>query len=261
MSEACADSLRVCVDEERERALSEVDAGVDASTRFADLVLLNKRCDLLMPLRGPVVAALEELLGESSRLAFLFEQVAGKKCRLQEMACLISEPGSEAQPMHPDIPYTPVPPLFAAFVALQDVSIDMGPTVYLPGTHSKEGHDAFYAGAESGERGSTAGNKEYLRAQPVVRGVLRKGDCAVYNQQVIHCGSANTSENIRRQFYVAVRNADTKVKGYPSIRPAFLNQLSLQEVREELKAITKGQGGRFKEANLKDQAASGFSYD
>lgn len=260
LSEACADALRDCVDEERERALNEVEANVEASTRFADLVLLSNRCDLLMPLRGPVVSALQELLGESSRLAPLLEQVAGNDARLQEVACLISEPGSCAQPMHPDIPYTPVAPLFAAFVALQDVTIEMGPTVYLPGTHTKEAHDAFYAGSLSEERGSTAGNEEYLRAQPVVRGLLKKGDCAVYNQQVIHCGSANTSESIRRQFYVAVRNAKTNVKGYPSIRPSFLNQMSLSDVREELNGLARGKGGRFEEMNLKDQAASGFSY-
>lgn len=263
LSDTCADALRECVDEERVRATAEVEAGVDATTRFADLVLLNKRCDLLMPLRGPVIDALQELLGENSRLAPVFEQVAGKTARWQELACLISEPGSAPQPMHPDIPYTPVPPLFAAFVALQDVTIEMGPTIYLPGTHTKEGHDAFYAGeeADSDERGSTAGNEDYMRAQPVVRGMLKKGDCAVYNQQVIHCGSANTSDQIRRQFYVAVRNADTKVKGYPSIRPSFLNQMSLQEVRAELKELKKGNGGRFEEMNLKDQATSGFSYN
>ena len=61
----------------------------------------------------------------------------------QELACLISEPGSQQQPLHPDTPYTPRPPLYAAFVALQDVDVEMGPTIYLPGTHTKEEHTAF----------------------------------------------------------------------------------------------------------------------
>jgi len=261
LSEACADALALCVDEERERANAEVAAGVDATSRFADLVLLGNRCDLLMPLRGAVIPALQELLGPPSRLAMTLELAAGKKCRLQEIACLISEPGSAPQPMHPDIPFTPVPPLFACFVALQDVSIEMGPTIYLPGTHNKEAHDSFYGGTESQEAGSKPGNEDFLRGQPVVRGMLRKGDCAVYNQQVLHCGSANTSDKIRRQFYVAVRNADTTVKGFPSIRPPFLNQMSLKEMQAELKALAKGKGGRLEEMNLADQAASGFSYE
>ena len=57
---------------------------------------------------------------------------------LQEIACLISEPGSRTQPLHPDTPYTSSPPLYAAFVALQDIDIEMGPTVYLPGTQTRE---------------------------------------------------------------------------------------------------------------------------
>ena len=47
-------------------------------------------------------------------------------------------PGSKQQPLHPDTPWTETPPLYAAFIALQDVALEMGPTLYLPGTHTKE---------------------------------------------------------------------------------------------------------------------------
>ena len=86
-------------------------------SRFANLVLLSNRCDLLLPLRGPVVAALEELLGAGSVLGELLEEIVGPDAVFNELACLISEPGSKQQPIHPDTPYTPRPPLFAAFVA------------------------------------------------------------------------------------------------------------------------------------------------
>jgi len=36
--------------------------------RFADLVLVQNRCDLLMPLRGATISAMHELLGDGTQL-------------------------------------------------------------------------------------------------------------------------------------------------------------------------------------------------
>ncbi len=65
----------------------------------------------------------------------------------------------------------------------------MGPTLYLPGTHTEEGHTAFYGGDL--ERGRDMSgfrtppvNTEYLKTRPVVLGTLKAGDLALYNQQV-----------------------------------------------------------------------------
>jgi hypothetical protein len=180
LSEATADALREFVDAEREAASAEVAAGGrKLESRFADLVLLENRCDLLLPLHGPPVAALDELLGEGSVLGELLEEVVGREGRFNEHACLISEPGSKRQPIHPDTPYTPVPPLYACFVALQDVLPDMGPTVYLPGTHTAEEHTAFYGGDLERGRDLTGQRtnpvpEEYLRSKPVKLGLLKK---------------------------------------------------------------------------------------
>ena len=54
---------------------------------------------------------------------------------LQEIACLISEPGSKFQPLHPDTPFSTIPSLYACFVALQDVTLEMGPTVCESAAH------------------------------------------------------------------------------------------------------------------------------
>ena len=74
----------------------------------------------------------------------LLTELVGDAGVLQEIACLISEPGSRQQPLHPDTPYTSSPPLYAAFVALQDIDVEMGPTVYLPGTHTREVGNALF---------------------------------------------------------------------------------------------------------------------
>ena len=256
LSKETAEQMRQFVDAERIRCDEDVAAGkYDQASRFADLVLLANRCDLLLPLHGPCITALNELLGEGSTLGPLLKEVVSDDGMLQEIACLISEPGSKTQPLHPDTPYTPIPPLYACFVALQDVTVEMGPTVYLPGTHTEEAHTAFYGGDISIGR-DTSGMRtppiceDFLRAQPVKLGLLKAGDCALYNQQTLHCGSANESEDrVRRQFYISMRNAAVKVKARASIRPAFRNKLSLGEIRQELKLLkgetTREGGGAF----------------
>jgi hypothetical protein len=113
--------LRAAVDCERARAEAEVGDGgsFDPADRFADLVLLENRCDLLLPVRGAVFSALHELLGDGAVLGDLLEELVGEQGVFNELACLISEPGARQQPLHPDTPWTSRPPLYAAFVALQ----------------------------------------------------------------------------------------------------------------------------------------------
>ena len=267
LSEETADALRQFVDEELSRAEQEVEAGThDADSRFADLVLVSKRCDLLLPLRGAAITALQELLGEGSTLGPLVEEIMGEHGVLQEIACLISYPGSEQQPLHPDTPYSSPPSLYASFIALQDVDEDMGPTVYLPGTHTKAAHSEFYGGdlvaaAETSGIRTAPVAEDFLRTRPVALGLLKKGDLACYNQQVLHCGSANRSDRIRRQFYISFRNPAVKVKARASMRPAFRNQLTIGKIRKELAAMygPGGDGvgtGLFSGLDVKDQAHS-----
>jgi hypothetical protein len=113
--------LKEAVDSERARAEAEVGEGgdFDRVDRFADLVLLENRCDLLMPLRGAAVTALHELLGDGAVVGDLIEELVGEQGVFNELACLFSEPGARQQPLHPDTPWTSRPPLYAAFVALQ----------------------------------------------------------------------------------------------------------------------------------------------
>ena len=239
-------AMRDFVDAERVTALADVAAGrCRSSDRFANLVLLDKRCDLLLPLRGPCISALDELIGERSVLGPLLTEVIGSEGMLQEIACLISEPGSQQQPIHPDTPFTSEPTLYAAFVALQDVSLDMGPTVYLPGTHTEVCHTSFYGGDLGRGKERTVSPpiaEAFLRSRPVVLGTLRAGDVALYNQQVLHCGSANESpDQTRRQFYISFRNTAVKFEGHAalpfSMRPSFKNKLTLSAMRKELQLL------------------------
>ncbi|EOD05302.1 hypothetical protein EMIHUDRAFT_198946 [Emiliania huxleyi CCMP1516] len=183
LSPALVEELREFVDAERVQATADVKAGrCDQKARFADLVLLDKRCDLLLPLHGPPIAALQELLGEGSVLGPLLQEVVGEAGVLQELACLTSEPGSAQQPLHPDTPWTPIPSAYTAFIALQDV----------------DAHTSFFGGDLSlGNAGVRRPPipEEFLRSREVKLGLLKAGDLALYNQQTLHCGSANESRD------------------------------------------------------------------
>jgi len=253
--------LRDFVDSERAEATRAVAAGeVAHDARFAGLVLLENRCDLLLPLRGPSLAAVSSLLKRGSVLGDLLTEVVGDAAVLQEVACLISEPGSQQQPLHPDTPWSSRPSLYAAFVALQDVDLEMGPTVYLPGTQTQEAHQHFYGGAMEAHDAmahQSAGLRsppiatDFLASRQVKLGTLRAGDLALYNQQVLHCGSANLSEDrVRRQFYLSVRDPTVPVQARASMRPAFVNKLTLGQIRDEIASST----GLFERLDALDAA-------
>lgn len=245
LSPALVEELREFVDAERVQATADVKAGrCDQKARFADLVLLDKRCDLLLPLHGPPIAALQELLGEGSVLGPLLQEVVGEAGVLQELACLTSEPGSAQQPLHPDTPWTPIPSAYTAFIALQDVDVEMGPTLYLPGTQTKEAHTSFFGGDLSLGNAGVSGVRrppipeEFLRSREVKLGLLKAGDLALYNQQTLHCGSANESrDKVRRQFYISMKNPLAQSKLCASLRPAFRNKLTLGAMKDELAAL------------------------
>ena len=54
--------------------------------RFANLVLLSNGSDLLLPLAGPLLDALQELLGEGCALGSLLEEVVGRDAAFNEIA-------------------------------------------------------------------------------------------------------------------------------------------------------------------------------
>ena len=82
---------------------------------------------------------------------------------LYELSCLISDYGSHRQVVHPDNPFrvsstpnsnsnstndptasTTIPTLLTCFIALQDiVNEEMGPTIFLPNTHTQYAHEQF----------------------------------------------------------------------------------------------------------------------
>ena len=122
------------------------------------------------------------------------------------------------------------PSMYNVFVALQDISCEMGPTVLLPRTQSGAAlaADAALYNAEArarcaAERARTAPHDERAvdAAEAAVRSymatncapLLRTGDALVYDTRLRHCGSANASSTPRRilTFAFAAEGAAVRV--------------------------------------------------
>jgi len=262
--------------------------------RFADVLLKTNRCDMPVPLllleeenddsddtddtmqkkkkkngKNIVAQALHEVL-LSSPVGPLVDQVFATTTSsststssaspiLYELSCLMSDPGSQRQVVHPDNPYLEgrdEPTLLTCFIALQDITLEMGPTTWLPQTHTAEMHQAFQNDApppqtdndNDSPRRPLSEKDRLLATQPAVLGLLPRGSCGIYDSRLLHCGGANRhADRSRALFYVSFQNPRV---GYPGNPPSILRELrdrrlTLRELQEDLQAYEKGQRTRY----------------
>mmetsp|Transcript_1045 Transcript_1045/g.2911 ORF Transcript_1045/g.2911 Transcript_1045/m.2911 type:complete len:382 (-) Transcript_1045:1446-2591(-) len=242
-----ADKMREYVLSSRQTSVEEVESGkVPSLQRFADVLLRKDRCDLTMPLgQDDVIAdSLNEVLRESA-VGQTIKVILGKGSVLYELSCLISDPGSQRQNMHPDTPYLEGKDavLYTCFIALQDIRLDMGPTTWLPGTHTADAHEVFQDSNAS--IGGESRKDKLLRTTPSVLGLLPKGCCAIFDSRCLHCGTANKSENDSRAlFYFSFKDKKVGYPGNPaSIRPEVgAAQITMEDLEEDLSSYSKGKG-------------------
>jgi len=103
------------VDEEKLLCEREIaDGHVSEISRFSRVLLKKNRHDLLLQLEGSdiVMQALYEILGDNSKklnkdfpVMNVIDSTLGPDAELYELACLISDPGSDRQVIHPDIAF------------------------------------------------------------------------------------------------------------------------------------------------------------
>ena len=248
LSSDTADAVREHLYNLRYQSEKEVNEGkIQPIQRFADVLLKHNRCDLTIPLGDEIITkALEESLHKSpvgSTIASTF----GDGAILHEFSCLMSDPGSQRQVIHPDTPYIEGkgPVLYTCFIALQDVTLDMGPTTWLPNTHTKEAHEAFKDNIE-GSGGSDSPKDKLIKSQPAVLGTLSKGSCGIFDSRVLHCGTANRSKDdiSRALFYFSFKSPQVGYPGNPaSIRRELADaNVSLGALMEDLQSFGKGKG-------------------
>lgn len=182
------------------------------------------RWDMRLPMDASIYRALEEMLGKSAGdegLGATLEELAGPDAELWELGVIVTEPGAAPQPVHFDAAERC---LYTAFVALQDVTYDMGPTHFWPGTNTTVAHRRF--------EGDPQGFLDTL--QPAAP-LLKAGDSVLYDSRLLHCGGANVSSSSRALLYVTFRDEqlDPGRLGIQqhSIRPALAKRFRLRHFR------------------------------
>jgi ectoine hydroxylase-related dioxygenase (phytanoyl-CoA dioxygenase family) len=243
-----ADEIRQSVYEMRKESEELVSSGeVPSIARFADVLLKKNRCDMTIPLGTDdedtqewVPKALTSVLVDSS-VGSTIQTLLGNKATLREWSCLMSDPSSNRQVMHPDTPHKKDPVLYTCFIALQDISLDMGPTTWMPKTHdSAELHAQFQDETKSVDDEYSPKDK-LLASNPTVLGTLSKGSCAIFDSRLLHAGGANTSNTSRALLYFTFQNPKITNPGNPgSIRSNLINKWTLQKLLQELTKFQKG---------------------
>jgi len=181
---------------------------------------------------NPLLNVLYQLLGPKGKLRELYEILVTKEGKLYEMAAMITELGSDRQSIHADMPFHSEPPLYSIFAALQDITFDMGPTVFLPGTISTK---------DQQEWSSLNGRDDFLKKRTPYFALLSAGDLIVYDPRVLHCGAANQSSSKRAMFNLGFRNPkfknDMSYEG--SLRPLYADRITFGEFTKVLDAFDK----------------------
>jgi len=247
LSGETADAMRSLVYDMRHESEALVREGkIKPIDRFADVLLKKNRCDMPLPLGMDLMVA--EALNEAllkSPVGRMLSSLLGDEAVLYELSCLMSDPGSQRQVVHPDTPYIEnqdFATMYTCFVALQDITIDMGPTTWIPGTHTKAIHQVFQDDNNSESDGKNENGKDrLLRTQPSVIGVLPKGSCGIYDSRLLHCGGANQSDQSRALFYFTWKNPKVGYPGNPgSIRKELIGKITLKDVTDDLKRYATG---------------------
>ncbi|KAL3941696.1 MAG: hypothetical protein SGBAC_003976 [Bacillariaceae sp.] len=262
LSKDLADSIRERVYQMREGSEKLVQSGaIPSLARFADVLLKENRCDMTIPLGVEcdddddkveewVPQALASVLVESP-VGGTYQNLLGAKAILREWSCLMSDPSSNRQVLHPDTPYQEEPVLYTCFIALQDIDLDMGPTTWMPETHdSQEIHTQFQNDVKSSGDDYSPKDQLFL-SKPTVLGTLSKGSCAIFDSRLLHAGGANTSKTkkSRALLYCTFQNPTVINVGNPgSIRPNLVNQWTLQKLQKELVKYQKGKPSEVYEA-------------
>lgn len=294
LSAPAADTLRDYLLDLRQRSTVAIEDGTisDSQERFADVLLNQNRCDLKVPLGPPPVhQALLDVLADKHKqqaedestivntytpslartvIEGVFDAYSqgtakrGNYASLWELNCFMSNSGARRQLVHADnVCLEPVPGLqgdgkepilLTCFIALQDIDATMGPTVWMPGTHTIEAHNRFF---ETGRDGASTKTESYspkndiLQSSKAVIGApLPKGSCVIFDPRVLHCAGANHCDDpskTRALFYMSFKNPKIDSPGCPSTSGYGIStaELTMEQLVNDLINEQQGQPARY----------------
>eukprot|EP00931_Biecheleriopsis_adriatica_P075029 TRINITY_DN48990_c0_g1_i1.p1 TRINITY_DN48990_c0_g1~~TRINITY_DN48990_c0_g1_i1.p1 ORF type:complete len:300 (-),score=54.86 TRINITY_DN48990_c0_g1_i1:4-903(-) len=171
----------------------------------------------------PEVRAALEALGRS--LGGLLAHFVTRSGCLVDLSCMITDADCEFQPLHADTSLARVK--YTVFIALQDVTAEMGPTWLCPQTHNPESHEAWEVLQHSGFP-----HDEVLQRFGALSAVCRIGTAVVMSSQLLHCGGqqapANAGGRRRRLLYVTWHSPGN-TPGEHSLRDDLVGEFQLSD--------------------------------
>ena len=203
----------------------------------------EQRWDMCVPLDGSVVDVLSEVVGN---LQPLLSQLFEPDAVLCELASLITEGGATRQGLHYDTPMMTqrdAALLITCFIALQDISDDMGPTIMLPHSASVACHEEWQRSVRVSEQGladllpgpTTAVGSLTM---PVVRCAISAGDVVLMDSRLLHCAGANLAGPRRRLLYFTVVDGG----GKPLPEDAMSSMSMFEMYRDKLRLDNREEG-------------------
>ena len=171
---------------------------------FGPIMSRTARYDLLLPCDELVLECAQHIL---KIVGPTMQKLVGDEGYLCELTALISDPTAEAQPIHHDTSFDGCPPRISLLVALQDVTEEMGPTMFFPSTNSPEWHMQYIMRGEDMEEMMC--NEEHVRA------CMLAGDAVLYDTTTLHCASANVSQQRRVLLTLSAQEEDRHNKNVP----------------------------------------------
>jgi ectoine hydroxylase-related dioxygenase (phytanoyl-CoA dioxygenase family) len=288
LSSGVADNLRNYLIDLRQRSTLAIEEGTieNSQERFADVLLNQNRCDLKIPLGPqPVHDALLDILNDDdsdddttttlqhqvrpSLIRSVVESVfdsyqgRGRYASLWELNCFMSNSGARRQLVHADnVCLEPVaglqggeePILLTCFIALQDIDETMGPTVWMPGTHTIDAHNRFFEtgrDVSSTQTDTSSPKNEILKSSKSIIGApLPKGSCVIFDPRVLHCAGANVCDDpskTRALFYMSFKNPKIDDPGCPSTSGYGIStaELTMEQLVNDLIHERNGQQARY----------------
>ena len=198
LSRATASALLMHVNQRLAEAMARLI--VDDENLLGAVLCREGRFDLKLDYArdAAVTAGLDEAVRS---LGPPLSSLLGGGAELFELGALVSDRGAPRQPLHPDTPWSRRLRVVSTMVALQDVAIDMGPTIYLPRTHDEEARSRLW-GVDPADDDEIC---ELLEDSPCLMPLPRTGDAVLFDARTIHCGGANASRTRRVLFYFSFR--------------------------------------------------------
>lgn len=195
-----AAALRAHLESTHAAASADVASGVASENHYFCTVASRKERHFMRIALEPQVVS--DAIAEALQVLapFIRGMLGCDEPILVDLVGIRSTKGAPPQPIHCDdhMVCSEQPGRLNVFVALQDIDEKMGPTIFMPGTHTSV--QAWTAVERSIDESTEKAN--LLRTGPIRLGTMTEGSCTMHHTGLLHAGGANDS-GVRWLFHMS----------------------------------------------------------